>query len=169
MSRSDAGSAPTMRNPALQFPLRLREPKSQQPSKDAAGPASLQPGSDAGGTAVPVTAARRRASACRAARELAGRIAIDGPVVGGVAEIRPGEGVVLEGGDVVRARTVISNADPVVTGRLLGTSADPGFAERVDGWRTTSAVVKVNCGLSRLPRWAASTANEAGLSLGACR
>ncbi len=72
-----------------------------------------------------------------------------------VAEIRPGEGVVLEGGELIRARAVVSNADPVVTGRLLGTSVDPGFAARVDGWRTTSPVVKVNCGLSRLPRWTA--------------
>jgi phytoene dehydrogenase-like protein len=70
-----------------------------------------------------------------------------------VAEIRPGEGVVLEGGELVRARAVVSNADPVVTAALLGDAAEPTFAARVAAWRTTSPVVKVNCGLSRLPRW----------------
>ena len=37
---------------------------------------------------------------------------------------------------------------PEVTGRLLGDAADPAFAARLDGWRTASPVVKVNCGLS---------------------
>ena len=72
-----------------------------------------------------------------------------------VAEIRPGEGVVLEGGEVIRARAVVSNADPIVTRRLLGAAIEPEFAARVASWRTTSPVVKVNCGLSRLPRWTA--------------
>ena len=49
----------------------------------------------------------------------------------------------------------MSNADPIVTARLLGAAADPEFAARVGEWRTTSPVVKVNCGLSRLPRWTA--------------
>jgi len=70
-----------------------------------------------------------------------------------VAEIRPGEGVVLEGGELIRARTIVSNADPKATAGLLGEAIDPGFAGRVAEWRTTSPVLKVNCGLSRLPRW----------------
>jgi len=72
-----------------------------------------------------------------------------------VAEILPGEGVVLEGGEVIRASAVVSNADPIVTRRLLGAAIEPDFATRVASWRTTSPVVKVNCGLSRLPRWTA--------------
>ena len=36
----------------------------------------------------------------------------------------PGEGVVLEGGEVIRARAVVSNADPKVTAGLLGASID---------------------------------------------
>jgi phytoene dehydrogenase-like protein len=84
-----------------------------------------------------------------AAREAGAQLASGVPV----AEIRPGEGVVLEGGEVIRARAVVSNADPKATARLLGDAIDPGFAARVGGWRTTSPVVKVNCGLSRLPRW----------------
>ncbi len=72
-----------------------------------------------------------------------------------VAEIRPGEGVVLEGGEVIHARAVVSNADPKVTACLLGSAIDDGFAARMSSWRTTSPVVKLNCGLSRLPRWTA--------------
>ncbi|MDQ3469183.1 MAG: NAD(P)/FAD-dependent oxidoreductase, partial [Actinomycetota bacterium] len=70
-----------------------------------------------------------------------------------VAEIRPGEGAVLDGGELIRARAVVSNADPMVTATLLGAAIDPAFAARVQTWRTESPVVKVNCGLSRLPRW----------------
>jgi phytoene dehydrogenase-like protein len=86
-----------------------------------------------------------------AAREAGAALAAGVPVV----EIRPGEGVVLEGGEVIRARAVVSNADPKATVALLGGAADTGFAARVAAWRTTSPVVKVNCGLSRLPRWTA--------------
>ncbi len=70
-----------------------------------------------------------------------------------VTEIRPGEGVVLEGGEVIRARAIVSNADPKATAALLGEAIDPAFAGRIAQWRTTSPVLKVNCGLSRLPRW----------------
>ena len=87
-----------------------------------------------------------------AAREAGAVLAAGVPV----AEIRPGEGVVLEGGELIRARAVVSNADPVVTGRAARRRHRPGASPaRVDGWRTTSPVVKVNCGLSRLPRWTA--------------
>jgi len=53
---------------------------------------------------------------CDAARE-AGATVISGVPV---AQILPGEGVVLEGGERIAARTVISNADPRATLRLLG-------------------------------------------------
>jgi phytoene dehydrogenase-like protein len=86
-----------------------------------------------------------------AAREAGAQLAAGVPV----AEIRPGEGVVLEGGELIRARAVVSNADPKVTAGLLGDAIDNSFAARVTGWRTTSPVLKVNCGLSRLPRWTA--------------
>ena len=72
-----------------------------------------------------------------------------------VAEILPGDGVVLEGGEVIRSRAVVSNADPKVTLGLLGDAAQPAFRSRIGAWRTTSPVVKLNCGLSRLPRWTA--------------
>ena len=49
-----------------------------------------------------------------------------------VARIIPGEGVELAGGERIQAPIVISNADPVVTARLLGAAADPGWRR---GWR----------------------------------
>jgi phytoene dehydrogenase-like protein len=73
----------------------------------------------------------------------------------GVAEILPGDGVVLEGGEIIRSRAVVSNADPKATLALLGDAAQPAFRSRIGAWRTTSPVVKLNCGLSRLPRWTA--------------
>ena len=55
---------------------------------------------------------------CDAAREAGATIAAGVAV----AEILPGEGVLLEGGERISAPVVISNADPVVTLRLLGKS-----------------------------------------------
>jgi phytoene dehydrogenase-like protein len=72
-----------------------------------------------------------------------------------VAEIRPGEGVVLEGGEVLRARAVVSNADPRRTLGLVRDGVPADYRARIDGWRMTSPVLKVNCGLSALPRFAA--------------
>ncbi len=46
-----------------------------------------------------------------------------------VGRILPGEGVELAGGDRIQAPVVVSNADPVVTARLLGSAADAGGAE----------------------------------------
>jgi phytoene dehydrogenase-like protein len=80
-----------------------------------------------------------------------------------VAAVEPGLGVRLEGGELVRARAVVSNADPVRTLALVeaaGTggegAVDRDFAARVRAWRCASPVVKVNCGLDRLPTFAAA-------------
>jgi phytoene dehydrogenase-like protein len=73
-----------------------------------------------------------------------------------VAAIVPATGVRLEGGELIRARTVVSNADPVRTVGLVEGEVDSEFRERVSGWRTTSPVVKVNCALSRLPTFTAA-------------
>jgi phytoene dehydrogenase-like protein len=70
-----------------------------------------------------------------------------------VAAVIPGEGVRLEGGETIRATTVISNADPKRTLSLCeGTVPEP-FRRRVEAWRSESPVLKINCGLSRLPRF----------------
>ncbi|HEV3353145.1 MAG TPA: NAD(P)/FAD-dependent oxidoreductase [Acidimicrobiales bacterium] len=77
-----------------------------------------------------------------------------------VAGIIPGEGVVLEGGDVIHAETVVSNADPKRTLALLDGGDDvvpTAFRQRVDKWKTESPVLKINCALSRLPRFNSNT------------
>lgn len=70
-----------------------------------------------------------------------------------VAEILPGEGVRLAGGETIRAATVVANADPRTTLGLLGPAADPGFRAKVEGWQLDSPAFKVNAALGRLPRW----------------
>jgi phytoene dehydrogenase-like protein len=78
-----------------------------------------------------------------------------------VAAIVPGEGVRLEGGELIRARAVVSNADPKRTISLCEGEVPEVFRDRVTAWRTESPVLKVNCALSRLPRF---TAAPPGLS-----
>ena len=63
----------------------------------------------------------------------------------------------LEGGELVRAATVISNADPKRTLGLVDPAAVPGdFRARVDGWQIRSPVVKLNAALERLPTFPAA-------------
>ncbi len=73
-----------------------------------------------------------------------------------VAAIVPGEGVRLEGGELVRAATIVSNADPVRTLALCEGDVPSAFRARVGSWRILSPVLKVNCGLARLPRFPAA-------------
>jgi phytoene dehydrogenase-like protein len=92
-----------------------------------------------------------------AAREAGAQLATGVPV----ARIIPGEGVELESGELIRARAVISNADPK---RFLG-MLDPGalpdeYRERLEGWKVRSPVVKLNAALSRLPTFAAAGSVE---------
>ena len=77
-----------------------------------------------------------------------------------VGAIEAGAGVRLVGGELIRATTVVSNADPQRTTALcLGGGADAvplAWRERVDAWRTSSPVLKINCALGRLPRFSAA-------------
>jgi phytoene dehydrogenase-like protein len=59
----------------------------------------------------------------------------------------------LEGGETIPAGTVISNADPKRTVSLCEAGVPPAFRARVEAWRSESPVLKINCGLSRLPRF----------------
>jgi phytoene dehydrogenase-like protein len=68
-----------------------------------------------------------------------------------VARIIPTEGVELAGGERIAAPVIISNADPVVTARLLGPDADPGWKRQVEAIPIESATVKVNAALRELP------------------
>lgn len=66
-------------------------------------------------------------------------------------------GVVLEGGEEVAARAVVSNADPRQTFlRLVDpTDLDPGFLLKVRGYRSTGTAAKINLALDRLPSFKA--------------
>src|SRR4029077_15203594 len=77
---------------------------------------------------------------CDAARE-AGATVVSGVPV---AEILPGDGVVLEGGERIAARTIISNADPVRTLLMLGDTADPAWRARIQQIPIEGCTVKLN-------------------------
>lgn len=88
-----------------------------------------------------------------AARE-AGAVLACGTPVGAIA---PAEGVELEDGTRIRARTVLCNADPKVALRLLdGAGIPDAFADRLRAWRVRSPVVKLNARVAQLPRFAAA-------------
>jgi phytoene dehydrogenase-like protein len=88
---------------------------------------------------------------CDAAQE-AGATVVSGVPV---AEIVPGEGVRLEGGEWIAARTVVSNADPVKTLALLGKHADQAWRRRIEQVPIEGCTVKLNVHLRELPNFTA--------------
>jgi phytoene dehydrogenase-like protein len=88
---------------------------------------------------------------CDAAREAGAVIAAGIPV----SRILPGEGVLLEGGERIAAPIVISNADPVRTLRMLDSSADAAWTEKVRSVPIEGCTVKLNVLLRELPNFIA--------------
>jgi len=88
---------------------------------------------------------------CDAAREAGAVVACGVPV----AQIVPTKGVLLEGGELIAAPIVISNADPRQTLRLLGPAADPEWRKRVEEIPIEGCTVKVNVLLRELPNFTA--------------
>ena len=88
---------------------------------------------------------------CDAARE-AGATVISGVPV---AQILPGEAVLLASGERISARTIVSNTDPVQTLRLLGPNADPAWRARINQIPIEGCTVKLNVLLSELPNFTA--------------
>ncbi|MBV8069949.1 MAG: NAD(P)/FAD-dependent oxidoreductase [Acidobacteriaceae bacterium] len=66
-------------------------------------------------------------------------------------QILPGEGVLLESGERVRAAAVISNADPRTTLRLLNGAADPTWRAQVESIPIHGCTLKLNVWLRELP------------------
>ena len=96
-----------------------------------------------GGMGAVTTALRRAAEAAGA------RIRLEAPVESVLVEDGRATGVVLEGGEEVRAKRVVSNADPVTTARLAGVAT-------AREWRQAGPVVKVMLlldGLPDFPSW----------------
>lgn len=96
-------------------------------------------------------------AAIAAATRAAGATLVTGSAV---AAIEPGAGVELEDGTSLRARAVVSNADPHRTAALLGEAAPKPLRERVASWRSESPVLKLNCALSRLPDFPAAAGRQ---------
>jgi phytoene dehydrogenase-like protein len=88
-----------------------------------------------------------------AARDAGAQLACGVPV----SEIVPEQGVRLEDGTLIRARTVICNADPKVALNLLdGADVPADYRERLEAWKIRSPVVKFNAAMSALPEWTAA-------------
>jgi phytoene dehydrogenase-like protein len=88
---------------------------------------------------------------CDAARE-AGATVISGVPV---ARIIPGEGVLLESGERLAARTIVCNADPRQALRLLGPAADRAWRARIEQVPIEGCTVKLNVHLRELPNFTA--------------
>jgi len=88
---------------------------------------------------------------CDAAREAGATVLAGVPV----AAIVPGEYVLLESGERIAARTIVSNADPVQTMRLLGPAADSGWRKAVEHVPIEGRTVKLNVYLRELPNFTA--------------
>ena len=80
----------------------------------------------------------------------AGAVVAAGVPVGAVL---PGQGVELHGGEMIRARAVVSNADPKRTVAMCADGVPDDFRRRVERWQSRSPVLKINCALGRLPRF----------------
>jgi phytoene dehydrogenase-like protein len=88
---------------------------------------------------------------CDAAREAGAVVATGVPI----AQIIPGEGVIIESGEFIYAPVVISNADPRQTLRLLGSAADPAWRERIEQIPIEGCTVKLNVLLRESPNFTA--------------
>jgi phytoene dehydrogenase-like protein len=73
-----------------------------------------------------------------------------------VVEGNTAAGVMLADGEVLRATTVISSADPARLRAMIGDAHLPSdYQRRIDGFARGGSVAKVNLALSALPRFAA--------------
>ncbi len=93
---------------------------------------------------------------CDAARE-AGATVVSGVPV---AEILPAQGVRLESGERIAARTVVCNADPRRALHLLGDAADPAWRARIEQVPIEGCTVKLNVHLRELPNFKARPGSD---------
>jgi phytoene dehydrogenase-like protein len=99
-----------------------------------------------------------------AGRDLGVEIRTSAPVAEVLVEGGVATGVVLENGDTIRARSILSNADPKRTflGLTPASALPPDFRQRIErGYRITGTVYKLNLALNELPRYTAAPADVA--------
>jgi phytoene dehydrogenase-like protein len=104
-----------------------------------------------------VTAALRRAAEAAGAE-----VRLEAPVERVLVEEGRAAGAVLAGGEELRARVVVSNADPLRTAALAGVDAPAG-------WRQAGPVVKVMAlldGLPDFPAWPGEQAWQGAIDVG---
>ncbi len=89
----------------------------------------------------------------KAAAERGVEIRVSSPVHEVIVKAGRTVGVVLENGDAVQARCVVSNLNPkLLYGKLIDPSAlDDDFRERMNNWRCGSGTFRMNVALSELP------------------
>jgi len=122
---------------------------------EAAGPAAVW-GYARGGMGAVTEALRSAATAAGA------RVRLSSPVGSVLVEDGRATGVLLEEGEELRARAVLSNADPIRTLRLAELAAP-------DGWHQAGPVVKVMLlldGLPDFPAWPGHEAWQGAIDIG---
>lgn len=72
-----------------------------------------------------------------------------------VSQILPEEGVILEGGETLKAPVIVSNADPKTTLKLVGAQAPSAWREKVEKTPMKGCTVKMNVALQELPNFLA--------------
>jgi phytoene dehydrogenase-like protein len=89
----------------------------------------------------------------KAAAERGVDIRVSSPVREVLVEAGRAVGVVTDNGDVIRARSVVSNLNPrLLYGSLIDPAALPeDFRERISRWRCGSGTFRMNVALSELP------------------
>jgi phytoene dehydrogenase-like protein len=89
----------------------------------------------------------------KAAAERGVDVRVSSPVREVIVESGRATGVVLESGETLRARCVVSNLNPkLLFGRLIDPAAlDTDFRERMSHWRCGSGTFRMNVALAELP------------------
>jgi phytoene dehydrogenase-like protein len=97
-----------------------------------------------------------------AARAAGAEIRTSAPVAAIAVKGNRATGVVLEGGEEIEARAVVSNADPRSTFLRLVDPADldPGFLQKIRAYRSHGVAAKVNYALSGLPAFSAPKGSD---------
>lgn len=100
----------------------------------------------------------------RAAQAAGVTLRTDAPVAQVLVESDQASGVVLESGERIRARCVVSNADPKTTFlRLLGPRyLDTGFVRRIHHLRARGLAAKLHLALDRAPSFGGLSAHALG-------